>query len=198
MRDERGSDRERRDERRKNDCGYPHTRSCCPAYRVFSSLISRSRYLSSLIAVLKPLTAALLLAVPSLASAQRAADYGPLYGVRFGSAQHQSVYGGIARVTHITPDEQTGTTLELEIGRSAGQVGLGVIGVAPMAAEVRIQLVGLRTWGRATEIAPGQDYVGVEAQIGVILGASVGYYRRVHGNAPGDATFRGIRFVIGV
>jgi hypothetical protein len=145
---------------------------------------------------LKPVALAALL--PSLAAAQRTADYGPLYGVRFGSAQHQSVYAGLARVTHMTPDEQTGTTLELELGRRAGQVGIGVIGIAPMAAEVRMQLVGLRTWGRATDIAPGQDYVGVEAQLGVIVGVSVGYYRRVHGSTPGDASFRGIRFVIGV
>lgn len=145
-----------------------------------------------------PLAALLLAATPSLAAAQDGTEYGPLYGVRFGSAQHQSIYAGIARVSRITPDEQTGTTLELELGRSAGQVGIGVIGIAPMAAEVRLQLVGLRTWGRATDIAPGQDYVGVEAQLGVILGASVGYYRRVHGSTPGDASFRGIRFVIGV
>jgi hypothetical protein len=140
----------------------------------------------------------LLGAAPAVAAAQRTADYEPLYGVRFGSAQHQSVYAGIARLTHITPDEQTGATFELEAGRSAGQVGIGVVGMAPMALEVRLQAVGLRTWGRATDIAPGQDYVGVEAQIGVIVGVSVGYYRRIHGNTPGDASFRGIRFVIGV
>lgn len=144
------------------------------------------------------LTALLLVAAPSVAAAQRTTEYGPLYGVRFGSAQHQSVYAGIARISHITPDEQTGTALEVEMGRSAGQVGIGVVGMAPMAAEVRMQLVALRTWGRATQIAPGQSYVGVEAQLGVILGVSVGYYRRIHGNTPGDASFRGIRFVIGV
>lgn len=137
-------------------------------------------------------------AAPSLAAAQRATEYGPLYGVRFGSAQHQSIYAGLARVSRITPDEQTGTTLEVEMGRSAGQIGVGVIGLAPMAAEVRLHLVGLRTWGRATDIAPGQDYVGVEGQLGVIVGVSVGYYRRIRGNTPGDAHFRGIRFVIGV
>jgi hypothetical protein len=145
--------------------------------------------------------AALLLALaasPSIAAGQRATEYGPLFGVRFGSAQHQSIYAGIARVSRINPDEQTGTTLEVEMGRSGGQVGIGVIGIAPMAAEVRMQVVGLRTWGRATDIAPGQDYVGVEAQLGVILGVSVGYYRRIHGNTPGDGHFRGIRFVIGV
>jgi hypothetical protein len=54
MRDERGSDRERRDERRKDDCGYRHIRCRSCAQLVFSSLISLSRYLSSLIAVLKP------------------------------------------------------------------------------------------------------------------------------------------------
>ena len=138
------------------------------------------------------------LAVPSIAGAQETTDYGPLYGVRFGSAQHQSAYVGIARLSHITPDEQTGTAFEVEIGRSAGQVGIGVIGIAPMGAEVRMQAVGLRTWGRATDIAPGQSYVGVEAQLGVIVGVSVGYYRRIHGSTPGDAHFRGIRFVIGV
>ena len=183
-----------RDERRNDDCGYRHIRLCRSALRVLSSLVSRSRYLSSLIAVLN-LTA---LAIPSVAAAQRATEYGPLYGVRFGSAQHQSIYAGIARVSRISPDEQTGTTLEVEMGRSAGQVGVGVIGLAPMAAEVRLQLVGLRTWGRATDIAPGQDYLGVEAQLGVIVGVSVGYYRRVRGSTPGDASFRGIRFVIGV
>jgi hypothetical protein len=146
----------------------------------------------------RSLLLALLLGAPSLAAAQRVPEYDPLYGVRFGSAQHQSVYAGVARLSHITPDERTGTTLELEVGRSAGQVGIGVVGMAPMAAEVRMQLVGLRTYGRATDIAPGQNYVGVEAQIGAILGVSVGYYRRIHGNVPGDASFRGIRFVIGV
>jgi len=52
MRDEGGSDKERRDERRNNDCGYRHTRRCRCAQLVLSSLISRSRYLSFLIAVL--------------------------------------------------------------------------------------------------------------------------------------------------
>ncbi|MFL5561861.1 MAG: hypothetical protein ACJ79K_10335 [Gemmatimonadaceae bacterium] len=155
-----------------------------------------------LIAVLKSVRraglGAFLLAGPSLAAAQSARAYEPLYGVRFGSAQHQSVYAGIAHLSRITADEQTGTTLELEAGRSAGQVGVGVIGIAPKAVEVRLQLVGLRTYGRATDIAPGQNYVGVEAQIGAILGVSIGYYRRIHGSAPGDASFRGIRFVIGV
>lgn len=156
-------------------------------------MVSNGRWLRVVLAL-----AAAHAVAPSLAAAQRATAYGPLYGVRFGSAQHQSIYAGVARVSHITPDEQTGTTLEIEMGRSAGQVGIGVIGIASMAAEVRMQVVGLRTWGRATDIAPGEDYVGVEAQLGVIVGVSVGYYRRIHGNTPGDEHFRGIRFVIGV
>jgi len=54
MRDERGSDRERREERRKTIAvtGTPRRRRC--AQQLLSSLISRSRCLSSLIAVLKP------------------------------------------------------------------------------------------------------------------------------------------------
>src|SRR6478609_7641029 len=51
--------RETRDKRRKDDCGYRHTRSRRCGCRVLSSLISRSRYLSSLIAVLKPVSAQL-------------------------------------------------------------------------------------------------------------------------------------------
>jgi hypothetical protein len=54
MRDERGSDKERREERRKDDVVTGTPRGCRSAWRVLSSLISRSRYLSSLIAVLKP------------------------------------------------------------------------------------------------------------------------------------------------
>jgi len=53
MRDERRSDREKRNERRQNDCGYGHTRRRRCEQQLLSSLISRSRYLSSLVAMLK-------------------------------------------------------------------------------------------------------------------------------------------------
>jgi len=56
MRDERDSDEEMRDERRKNDVVTGTRRGCRCAQPLLSSLISRSRYLSSLVAVLKPVS----------------------------------------------------------------------------------------------------------------------------------------------
>ena len=66
-RDERGSDRETREERRINDCGYLHTRGCRPVQRGLSSLISSSAPLSSLVAGLIGLTACVM---PASAGAQ--------------------------------------------------------------------------------------------------------------------------------
>ena len=56
----------------------------------------------------------------------------------------------------------------------------------------------MRTWGGATDLQPGQDYVGVELQATMIIGACIGTYRRVRGDAPGDARYHAIRLVIGL
>lgn len=141
--------------------------------------------------------AAAVVVAPRVALAQSKTEFEPLLGVRFGGAQHQSVYTGFAILTHKTPDDHSGPALEVEAGRSAGQVGLGYFATGPNAGQLRAQLVGLRTWRKATEIAPGQTFIGIETQASMFLGVSVGYYRRIHGTAPGDSRFKAIRFVVG-
>lgn len=142
------------------------------------------------------LVALALIVTPRASPAQRRTEYEPLLGVRFGGAQHQSVYTGLAVLTHTTPDDHSGLALEVEAGRSAGQVGIGYFGSGPIAPQMRAQLVGLRTWRKATGIAPGQTFIGIETQVSMVLGVSVGYYRRIHGSAPGDSRFKSLRFVV--
>ena len=172
---------------------------------VASSLVSRFSLGASIIS-LRSVSAclaslALMTALPRAAAAQRHLDdvqYEPLFGARFGGAQHQSILAGVARLSDIRPSSRSGLALEVEAGRSAGQVGLGFLVMHRYAPHVRGQLVGLRTWRRATDIAPGQTFVGVETQVSMLLGASVGHYRRVHGSVPGDKSFTAIRFVVGI
>ncbi len=140
-----------------------------------------------------------LLAGVSVASGaqQRAPSYEPLIGARLGSAQHQSVYLGVARMSNASATDHSGQTIEFEYGRSGGQVAIGQMTAVPMAPEFRLQSTLLRTWGRATRIAPKQTYVGVELQATILIGVSVGAYRRIRGDAPGDAHFYSLRYVLG-
>jgi hypothetical protein len=149
--------------------------------------------------VLVPL--ALLAAIAAPASAQgrprNGPDCGLLGGLRFGSAQRQAAYTGLWCVTKSAAGERSGPSLELEYGRSGGQIALGATSTGASATVGRLQAVLLRTWGRATDIAPGQTFVGVEAQVSELLGVSAGAYRRVRGSAAGDTGFLGVRFVLG-
>lgn len=125
-------------------------------------------------------------------------SYAPLFGVRFGGAQRQSSYVGIERVTHESSEGVAGNTLELEVGRSAGQVGVGRSSFGPMTPIFRLQAVGMRSWKRATDVAPGQTFVGAELQIALFVGASYAYYWRVAGEAPGQERYHALRLVVGI
>lgn len=139
-----------------------------------------------------------LLLFPALLHAQRAGDYEGVFGLRFGGAQRQSAYVGLARVTHYSPEDHSAQTLELEAGRSAGQVGFGYMSQGQMTPIYRAQVVAMRTWRRPTDLAPNQTFVGTEAQLSLLVGVSIGTYWRVSGKAPGDARYHAVRLVIGI
>jgi hypothetical protein len=132
------------------------------------------------------------------AHAQKVGDLSGIFGARLGGAQRQSAYIGIERFSHVSMEDRSGYALEFELGRSAGQIGIGGASYGQISPIVRYQVVGMRTWGRATDLQPGQDYVGTEVQATLLLGASVGTYWRVKGSAPGDARYHSIRIVIGI
>ena len=146
----------------------------------------------SLVAVL------LFMMTPGAARAQRVGDYEGLFGARWGGAQRQSLYLGVARVTRAGSEVHAGYHIELEAGRSAGQVAVGVNSQGQMTPIARVQLVGMRTWRKPTDLAPGQTYAGVEAQLALLVGVSYGVYWRVNGDVPGDARYHALRFVVGL
>ena len=149
----------------------------------------------------RPSGIAVLLAVlllPAALRAQHAGGYEGLLGARLGGAQRQSVYVGVGRVTHSSSEDHSAQTLELEAGRSAGQVGLGLMSQGQMTPIFRGQVVAMRTWRRPTDLAPNQTFVGTEVQASLIVGVSFGSYWRVSGHAPGDARYHAIRLVIGI
>ena len=123
---------------------------------------------------------------------------GALFGFRFGGAQHQSAYVDLMHTVSRNSQEWDAITFELEGGRTAGQLGLGYAGAAQMTPVYHLQGVVMRTWKKATDLAPAQTYVGVETQVSAFIGMSYGWYWRVNGSAPGQARYHAVRFVVGI
>ncbi|HEX2780165.1 MAG TPA: hypothetical protein VHM30_11745 [Gemmatimonadaceae bacterium] len=143
------------------------------------------------------LAVGLLAALPAVADAQ-VGSYEGLFGARLGGAQRQSIYVGVGHITHYSSEDHSAQTLELEMGRSAGQVGLGLSSQGQMTPIFRGQMVALRTWRRPSDLAANQTFVGTEVQISLLVGVSFGTYWRVRGNAPGDARYHAVRLVVGI
>ncbi|HET7460411.1 MAG TPA: hypothetical protein VFJ82_04150 [Longimicrobium sp.] len=116
---------------------------------------------------------------------------GLLVGIRAYGPMRHSGYVGAIRAPH---GDHLGYTAELEAGAGGVQLaaGRGATGTA------RLQVNVLRTWGDPMWVAPNQTFVGAELRIGIVIGFGLVGYRRVQGDAPGDAWAGGLTGVVGI
>jgi hypothetical protein len=167
----------------------------------------------------------LLLSLAIAGSAVRAQDtssrrlsrgrFGPVAGVHLFGASSIAAYAGIVAVVRdrtvypapgsdssIRPHRlsYSGPAALVEIGIRAGSVSLGWAGVGTLLIPtgIRIQGSALRTWGSSSHLAPGQTFLGVEAQWTVLGGLRIGQFWRVRGDRAGDEEFTRLGLAIGV
>ena len=133
----------------------------------------------------------------------------PFVGLHLFSADVAAIYGGLAQRPGWDSDvvPSWSPSASGEIGLAGGALSLGVArhlrpapDVAGIGSEIVLQLRAtyLRTWGNPFHVASDQSFAGAELQLtAVVLGARLGVFRRIAGNAPGDAHLLTIGFVIG-
>jgi hypothetical protein len=124
--------------------------------------------------------------------------WNPVLGITVGAPYRESVYLGVARMSHASTDVQSsqGFAAIAEAGRGGGQFAIARTSDNEGLMS-RIQAAVLRTWGHPSVVAGKQTFVSAQIQASFVLGLNAGYYWRVSGNVAGDARFASIRFVVG-
>ena len=123
--------------------------------------------------------------------APRPGHLGLLVGIRAYGPMRHSAYVGALKASR--DGDGLGYTAELEAGAGGIQLaaGRGATGTARLQANV------LRTWGDPMWVEGNQTFVGAEVRVGLVLGFALVGYRRVQGDAPGDAWAGGLTGVVG-
>ena len=146
-----------------------------------------------------------IVAIPRPTSAQQShsrfvqeeSAWNPVLGITVGAPYRESVYLGVARMTHASTDVQSsrGFAAVAEGGRGGGQFAIARTSDNE-GLMARLQAAVLRTWGHPSVVAAKQTFVSAQIQA-FVFGLNAGYYWRVSGNTAGDARFASIRFVVG-
>jgi hypothetical protein len=147
-----------------------------------------------------------IVAIPRPTSAQQShprfvreeSSWNPVVGITVGAPYRESLYLGVARMTHASTDVQSsrGFAAIAEAGRSGGQFAIARTSDNE-GLMARLQGAVLRTWGHSSMVAAKQTFVSAQIQASFVLGLNAGFYWRVSGSAAGDARFASIRFVVG-
>ena len=157
--------------------------------------------------------ATLLLSLPRCALTQDAHDrYAllPHVGLQFFSTDRVGLFGGVTYRPSLESDRERfwAAALGGEIGIAGGALNLGVArhlrpvspDVGGLGADIIIkgQLAYLRTWGNPAHVGPRQSFLGPEVQVmWSIVGVRVGYFSRLSGHTPSDASFFTVGVVLG-
>jgi hypothetical protein len=147
-----------------------------------------------------------IVAIPRSTSAQQShswsvreeSAWNPVLGITVGAPYRESVYLGVARMTHASTEVQSsrGFAAIAEAGRAGGQLAIARTSDNE-GLMARLQAAVLRTWGHPSMVAAKQTFVSAQIQASFVLGLNAGFYWRVSGNVAGDARFASIRFVVG-
>jgi hypothetical protein len=157
--------------------------------------------------------AALVATVPASAVSQAYDDrYRPLphFGLQFFSVDRAAVFGGVT----YRPSFETGrrafwaVAAGAQVGVAGGALNIGLarhlrpvisdVGGIGSDISVKGQLAYLRTWGDPAHVGPRQAFLGPEIQVmWSIVGVRVGFFERISGQSPGDASFLTIGLVLG-
>jgi hypothetical protein len=147
-----------------------------------------------------------IVAIPRQTSAQQShsrfvreeSAWNPVLGATIGAPYRESVYLGVARMTHASTEVQSsrGFAAIAEAGRGGGQLAIARTSDNE-GLMARVQAAVLRTWGHPSMVAAKQTFVSAQIQASFVLGLNAGFYWRLSGSAADDARFASIRFVVG-
>jgi hypothetical protein len=118
----------------------------------------------------------------------------PFGGARYGAPLGASLYGG-AMAARANPAGYSGPVLLGEAGQDGMRISAGA-GMVVMGSH-RALLSVIRTWDDHGEVRAGQTYIGPEIAVGMIVGFTLAYYRRI-GDGGGKASILSFGSYIGL
>ncbi len=157
--------------------------------------------------------ATLLISVPRIALTQGAQDRYtllPHVGLQAFSTDRLGLFGGVTYRPSLESDREGfwAAALGGELGIAGGELNLGVarhlrpiisdVGGLGSDFSIKGQLAYLRTWGNPAHVGPRQSFLGPEVQVmWSIVGVRIGYFSRLSGHTPNDASFFTVGVVLG-
>ena len=116
-----------------------------------------------------------------------APEWMPLAGAHYGVPLRLSYTAGVARVRSASFDDLAGWFAAAEKGDGGVKGRVGYLRLAPRIGG-QLGLAVLRTGAKARDAAADQTFAGAEARIHLFYGAlTIGGYRRIAGDAPGES-----------